>query len=215
MSPLDAEIQTALKILSRGAEGVDAVLGMNAAENRFSLALSSLQQLAEEQGIPIAIVGGLGAIRYGYPAATQDIDVAVSKDQLSALLSVASRYGFVIAFESKLGWHTLTHGDVEINIVPEGGSARDSSPTRIPGPQQMGIDSGLGYASIETWVELKISSGRQKDRAHVVEVLKLADPNTVEKIRSHLNSVHELYEQTMLDLLAEAESEREQEQERK
>jgi len=70
--------------------------------------------------------------------------------------------GFKVAWESTLGWHALTHEDVEINIVPEGGKARDTSPTLIPGPDQMGVKSGLEYASIESWMELKISSGRHR-----------------------------------------------------
>jgi uncharacterized protein (UPF0147 family) len=35
-------------------------------DNRFAAALSALETLATSQNIPIAIVGGLGAIRYGY-----------------------------------------------------------------------------------------------------------------------------------------------------
>ncbi len=91
-----------------------------------------------------------------------------------------------------------------LNIVPEGGKARDTSPTLIPGPQQMGLDTGLHFAPIEYWMELKISSGRQKDRAHVVEVLKTMNQSGVEK-----------YEQTFIELLTEAETERQQEKGRK
>jgi len=58
--------------------------------------------------------------------------------------------------------------------------------------QQMGVESGLQYASIESWVELKISSGRQKDQAHIVEVLKKSVPSTIESIQRHLADVHTL-----------------------
>lgn len=215
MPQFTSDIELALSTLNRGCEGIDAVMEMSTDGNRFSRALSDLQQLANEQNIPIAIVGGLGAIRYGYPAATQDIDIAVCKDQLRELIRLAPRYGMVVAWESKTGWHTLTHGDVEINVVPEGGRARDASPTEIPGPQQMGVDSGLKYASIESWVELKISAGRQKDRAHVVEVLKKADETTIARIRDHLARVHAEYELAFRQLLAEAIEERQQEKKRR
>lgn len=109
----------------------------------------------------------------------------------------------------------MTYGDVEINIVPEGGKARDSSPTDIPGPQQMGVETGLQYASIESWIELKISSGRQKDRAHVVEVLKKADEATIEKINRHLAAIHTEYQTTFALLTTEAIEERRQEQGRR
>ena len=183
--------------------------------NRFSRALEDLQRLASELHFPIAIVGGLGAIRYGYPAATQDIDVAVGKEDLPKLLLAATRYGFKVAWESKSGWHTLTHGDVEINIVPESGKANDRSPTTIPGPKSMGVSVGLEYASIESWTELKISSGRQKDRAHVVEVLKKTDARSIEQIRLHLEKVHESYELTFRQLLQEAIDEDRQEKDRR
>ena len=86
MSQLNTEINLALNTLCRGCESIEAVLNMSTEGNRFSRALSDWQRLADEQDIPIAIVGGLAAIRYGYPAATQDIDIAVSKDQLHKLL---------------------------------------------------------------------------------------------------------------------------------
>lgn len=215
MSQLIPEIQQSLSTLVRGCEGIEAVMNTNSDANRFSRALEDMQRLALEQGIPIAIVGGLGAIRYGYPAATQDIDVAIAKDQLAALVLVAPKYGFKIQWESKTGWHTLMHGDVEINVVPEGGKARDTSPTEIPSPVQMGVPIGLAYASIESWMELKISSGRQKDRAHVVEVLKKADESTVERIRHYLSQVHASYQATFSELLAEAIDENRQERGRR
>lgn len=213
---LSPQIQRALKTLSRGSESIAAVLNMTPTdENRFVAALADLQRLADENAIPIAIVGGLGAIRYGYPAATQDIDIGVSRDQLDTLIRVAKTYGFVVAWESKIGWHTLMHDDVEINVVPEGGKARDTSPTTIPGPTEMGVDSGLQYAKLESWVELKVSSGRQKDHAHVVEVLKKTDAVTVEKIQAHLGSVHQQYLDAFEQLRKQAIEEGKQEDRRR
>lgn len=213
--PLSPSIVSAIRILERGSECIDAVRTMNAVENRFTRALEGLQRLAEQYNIPIAIVGGLGAIHFGYPAATQDIDIAIGIEHSEKIVEAAKRLGFKIAWESKLGWHTFTHEDVEINVVPEGGRARETSPTVIPGPKQMGVTSGLAYASIESWMELKISWGRQKDRAHVVEVLKLSVRETIERIRAHLRHVHESYEQIFAELLMEAEAEHQQEKDRR
>ena len=211
--PLD--IASALNTLSRGCEGIDTVMNTNKEENRFSRALEALQRLSMDTEMPIAIVGGLAAIRYGYPAATQDIDIAVCQVHLEQLIQVAPQYGFKIAWESKTGWHTLMHGDVEINIVPEGGKARDSSPTRIPSPRDMGVLQGVQYASIESWVELKISSGRQKDRAHIVEVLKKSDDKSIAEIDRHLANVDLTYQTAFKNLVAEAIEERHQEQNRR
>jgi thiamine biosynthesis protein ThiC len=212
---LTSEMDKAIAILSRGCEGIEAVMSSNLEANRFTNAFEDLQRLSTENQIPIAIVGGLAAIRYGYSAATQDIDIAISKRDLETLVHVASRYGFKVVWESKIGWHTLTHGDVEINVVPEGGRARDSSPTEIPGPTEMGVMSGMDYARIESWVELKISSGRQKDLAHIVEVLKKSEQPTIKRIIDHLEHTNESYKKMFDGLLVEAVKERQQEQNRR
>ena len=213
--PLANDILSALAVLNRRGESVQAVMGTNKAENRFSIALAALEKLAIENELPIAIVGGLAAIRYGYPAVTDDIDVAVAQSQLGLLLSLAPHYGFRVVWTAKSGWHTLEFGDVEINIVPEGGRARDTSPTSIPGPAELGVARGLGYASLPSWMELKISSGRQKDRAHIVEVLKKSDSANIASIREHLSTVHEGYLQMFEQLVADAQLESEQENERR
>ena len=184
-------------------------------ENRFTSALTDLQRLARDKGISIAIVGGLGAIRYGYPAATQDIDIAIAREQLNDFVRHAKSYGFTLAWESKLGWHTLMHDDVEINVVPEGGKARDSSPTTIPSPVEMGVVVGLDYARLESWVELKISSGRQKDHAHIVEVLKKTDQSSVQRIQKHLQGVHADYLSSFNRLRHQSQDEANQENQRR
>ena len=210
--PLAREILESLVVLDRGSESVRAVL--EAEENRFSRALRDLQNLALGEGIPIAIVGGLAAIRYGYPAATQDIDIVVARSQLDALVQAAPKYGFKVAWRTKSGWHTLTDGDVEIYVVPEGGKAGSSVPTTIPGPAQLGVAKGLDYATLPGWIELKLSSGRQRDRAHVVDVLKKAAPQTVQLARKHLSHVHHSYLSLFDELLAKAKQEKSQERKR-
>lgn len=209
---LPKEVFDSLAILNRGSESVRAVL--MAEDNRFSRALEDLQRLAINEKIPIAIVGGLGAIRYGYPAATQDIAIVVAQNQLAKLILSAPRYGFKILWESLSGWHTLTHGEVEINIVPEGGKARKTAPTCIPSPQILGVLQGIDYALLPGWMELKISSGRQEDCAHVVEVMKKTDENALTMARNHLVSVHQNYVQIFDQLYEDAKAEIDQENER-
>ena len=212
---MNSEIFNALVTLNRGSEAIAAVLQMNDEENRFVRTLDALKVLAEEEKIAIAIVGDLGAIHYGYPAATQDIDVAIGKDQLERFVQVAPKYGFKIACNASSGWHTLMHGDVEVNVVPEGRKAKDNSPTTIPSPSQLGVPSGLGYANLPGWTELKISSARQKDQAHIVEVLKKCSDATIEQVRNHLLDVHESYERLFIQLSDQAVDERRQEAERR
>jgi hypothetical protein len=211
-NPLGKSILDAAAVLERGSESVRGV--MAGEENRFTRALADLQQLSLEEEIPIAIVGGLGAIRYGYPAATQDIEIVAPRDQLEKLVKSAPAYGFTVAGEAKSGWHTLMHGDVEINIVPEGGRARDSAPTTIPGPAALGVPRGLDYASLPGWIELKLGSGRQKDRAHIVEVMKKTDEAPLQAAREYIARVHQSYLELFDQLLEEARDEKVQEQQR-
>jgi len=206
------DILMTARVLQRGAESVRAVMSNEV--NRFSSALDALRSLATAERIPIAIIGGLGAIRYGYPAATQDIDVAVGRGDLDRFMNAATQYGLTIAWEASSGWHTLMHGDVEINIVPEGGKARNTAPTTIPGPIALGVNEGLEYASLAGWLELKLSSARQKDRAHIVEVLKKTPEAQIDTARERIAQVNDGYAALFDDLLAEARKEREQEHER-
>ncbi len=211
-SPLANDVLAAANRLARGSDSVRAVMGTE--ENRFTRALADLNRLAVTEGISIAIVGGLAAIHYGYPAATQDIDIALARLDLDRFLLAAPAYGFRVLWRWESGWHTLTHGDVEINVVPEGGRAKNTSPTTIPAPAAMGVSQGLGYASLPVWIELKIGAGRQKDRAHVVEVLKKTADLELVAIRAALNLVDAGYAATFEQLLEDAVEERRQEEER-
>jgi hypothetical protein len=209
---LSAELRAGAALLQRGSESIRAVTV--AEPNRFTRAFEALNRLAHADGIPLAIVDGLAAIHFGYPAITEDIDIAVSKDDLERLLASAPHYGFKVKWRSTTGWHTLSFEDVEINIVPEGGKARDASPTTIPGPRALGVTAGLSYSDLPGWIELKLSSGRAKDRTHVVEVLKNIGDAQIAAIRQHTAGVHAQYATLLDQLIAEAEDEKRQEQER-
>jgi len=208
------EIFESLQILERRCESIASVRGMSQQNNRFSRAILALERLGLEHQMPIAIVGGLGAIRYGYAAATDDIDIVVAECDSDRILELAPTFGFKILWRGKSGWHTLTMGDVEINIVPAGGRARDTSPTKIPSPSALGVEAGIGYAALPGWMELKISSGRQKDFGHIVEVIKRLEDSTVELVRHHLSAVHTDYRVTFDRLVQQAAEEQQQERRR-
>jgi hypothetical protein len=103
---------------------------------------------------------------------------------------------------------------VRIEVVPEGAKPNKNAPTTIPGPQQLGVSEGSGYASIEGWIETKLGSGRMFDRGDVVQVLKKTDPATIAKIREHVAQVHSLYLRLFDELATAAEEEKQQEAER-
>ena len=212
---LSSSLTSALDTLHYRSASVEAVMNRFSSENRFTKAITALDELARRESVPIAIVGGLAAIHYGYPAVTEDIDIAVGQADLEKLINKAAEYGFKVVLKAESGWHTLEYGDVEINVVPEGGRAKNDSPTTIPGPIAMGVVSGVDYADLPHWVELKISSNRRKDQTHIVEVLKAQPLAVVEQIEHYLKSVHGQYWTPFRELAAEAVQERDQEDERR
>src|SRR5207248_10542415 len=133
---------------------------------------------------------------------------------LELLLRVSLKYGIKVIWKDPEDWHKLQCEGVSIDVVPEGRKPRKDAPTAIPGPEQLGVRAGAGYAAIGGWTETKLGSYRVQDRADVVQVIKVIRPSTVKKIRKHLGTVHAIYLQRFDELLAAAEEEEEQERER-
>jgi hypothetical protein len=193
---------------------VAAVKGQEGQESKFAKALATLETLSRKEGIPLAIVGGLAAIHHGYERFTKDIDVVVPSRNLDIFARIAPQYGIKVIWKDRDGWHKLQCEGVPIDVVPEGRKARKDAPTAIPGPEQLGIREGAGYASIGGWMETKLAAYRVQDRADVVQVLKATTPATVRRIRKHLGDAHATYLRRFDELLAAAKEEKEQERER-
>jgi len=197
--------------LYRRAAVIRAVRG--GAVNVFSEALAKLEDVSRRLGSPLAIVGGLAGIHYQAVVTTLDIDVVVARDRLTDFLDQCVAAGLEIKHRSEHGWHTVLFrsGDetVEIQVVPEGEkSPRDPAyapPT--PGPTELGVASGLGYASFAAWVALKLVANREKDRYHLVESLKKASPAQIAEVVVRLRPMHPSYVQEFERLVRAAEDE--------
>ena len=193
---------------------VAVVKGQDARESKFARALATLEDLSRKEGIPLAIVGGLAAIHHGYERFTNDIDVVVRSRNLDILTRVAPQYGIKVIWKDPDGWHKLQCEGVSIDVVPEGRKPRKDAPTSIPGPEQLGVRKGAGYATLGGWMETKLGSCRVQDRADVVQIIKGATAANLRKIRKHLAKAHALYLQRFDELLTIAKEETEQERER-
>jgi hypothetical protein len=183
-------------------------------EAKFSKVLATLEKLSRKEDIPLAVVGGLGAIHHGYERFTKDIDIVAPSANLDVLARVAPHYGIKLIWKDPEGWHKLQCEGVPIDIVPAGRKARKDAPAPIPEPEQLGVREGAGYADIAGWVETKLGSYRVQDRADVVQILKLATAATLRKIRKRLADVHAIYLRRFDELHAAAKEEIEQERER-
>jgi hypothetical protein len=193
---------------------VAAVKGHEAQESKFTKALATLTALSRKEGIPLAIVGGLAAIHHGCERFTKDIDVVVRSGNLDTFLRVAPHYEIKVIWRDPDGWHKLQCEGVPIDVVPEGRKPRRDAPADIPGPEQMGVREGVGYAAIAGWIETKLGSYRVQDRADVVQVIKVTAPATLRRVRKHLGKVHAIYLQRFDELLEAAKEEKDQERER-
>jgi hypothetical protein len=180
-------------------------------ESKVGKALAALETLSIKEGIPLAIVGGLAAIRHGYERFTKDIDIVVRSANLDVLTRVAPRYGIKVVWKDPDGWHKLLFEGVPIDIVPEGRKPRKDAPTTIPSPDQLGVKEGAEFASIAGWVETKLGSYRIQDQADVVQVIKAITAAKARRIRKHLEKVHVIYLRRFDELLAAAKEEEDQE----
>jgi len=193
---------------------VAAVKGREEQESKFTKALATLKTLSRKEGFPIAIVGGLAAIHHGYERFTKDIDIVVRSQNLDVLARVAPHYGIKVIWKDPEGWHKLQCEGVSIDVVPEGRKPRKDAPTVIPGPEELGVREGTGYANIGGWMETKLGSYRVQDQADVVQVLKTITHVVMRRIRKHLAKVHAIYLRRFDELLAAAHEEKEQERTR-
>jgi hypothetical protein len=195
-------------------ERVVAAVNGEAPESKFARVLATLEGLSRQEGIAMAIVGGLAAIHHGYQRFTKDIEVITESEHLDVLTRVAPRYGIKVIWKDPDGWHKLQCQGVPIDVVPAGRKPRKDAPTTIPSPKQLGVAAGAGYAGLGGWVETKLGSYRVQDQADVVQVIKSATPATLRKVRKHLEKAHAVYARRFDDLTAAALAEQEQERDR-
>lgn len=183
--------------------------------NIFAETMAQLDQAARESGTPVAVVGGLAAIRYGVPVTTIDIDLVVARDGLAPFLEAAQRHGLTVKRSSPDGWHALEfhHGTevVGVEIVPEGGrTPRDPADApSVPHPRELGVTAGLDYATFPGWVALKLVASRDKDRYHLVEAFKQASPEQIAACVVQIRALPSRYLREFERLVRAAEEERE------
>ncbi len=158
-----------------------------------------------------AVVGGGWAVwRHGYVnRVTQDIDIVLAASQIDNFLKAASVSGFNVLDRVPGRWPKLEHKDtgIQVDILPEGerpGVPPDLAPTKIPSPKALGAVAGaLKYIELQGLVELKLAAGRMKDKADIVELLRV-NPDQSEQLREHLTQVHTDYVAAFDQLLQEA-----------
>jgi hypothetical protein len=183
-------------------------------DSHFDRVFQTLGTIARKKGIAMAIVGGVAAIHHGYERLTNDVDVVIGRRDLDAIIRVAPSYGMKVIWQDPSGWHKLELEDVRVEIVPEGSKPSPHAPTTVPGPKQLGVSSGMGFATLEGWIETKLGSARRQDQADIVQVIKRISPSALNRIRKHIGGVHAKYLSLLEELAPAARQEKKQEKER-
>jgi hypothetical protein len=177
---------------------------------RYGRVIQALDHLLEVIGCEAVVAGGWAVWRYGFLGrVTQDVDIVVPAGRIDELLRTAAVSGFEVLPTREGTWPKLRHkeSDVSVDLLPEGarpGSPAKPAPTTIPHPSQLGAcGNRLHYADLPGLIELKLAAGRARDESDVVELIR-ANPNQVDAVRKHLETVHERYRAAFIALAARA-----------
>ncbi|MFV2068892.1 MAG: nucleotidyltransferase domain-containing protein, partial [Pirellulales bacterium] len=146
---------------------------------RYGRVVRTLDQVLRACDCESVVGGGWAVWRHGYVGrVTQDIDIALPRDQINDFLQAASVSGFEVIAQGERLWPKLRHREtgIDVDVLPEGGRpgvASRLAPTTIPHPKSMGAVRGvLRYMSLPSLIELKLAAGRLRDEADVVELLR-------------------------------------------
>jgi hypothetical protein len=142
-------------------------------------AMEKLVRLLEQEGIPYAIVGALALNEYGYRRATEDVDVLLTRDGLSAFKKAFLGRSYVEKFHGSRGLRDTEHG-VDIDVVVSGEYPGDGlpKPVRFPDPGEAAKRGRrIALLSLEKLLEIKLASGmsaphRLRDLADVLELIR-------------------------------------------
>jgi hypothetical protein len=163
-----ASIADALEALSSMEKGRPYSLRPDDPKRRLADELASI---AGELGVTPVVIGGLAVNHHGYLRLTADLDILVSKASASAL----SR-----RLRSEPGWRRHAEGyrngalGVSVDICVEGERTAPGSSETFPDPGDLKTirTEPLPVPALSELIALKVMSGRARDDADVVELLK-------------------------------------------
>jgi hypothetical protein len=178
-------------------------------DNRYEEALEALRDLSEEEGIPMAIVGGAATIHHGYPRFTEDIDIVVKTKDFERIVKVCYKYDIDIVSFNPTGFHELGYKGVKIEVIQEGAFGHHENDAEwVPSPATLGVSSGMGFTSLVGLVRLKLGAARMKDEADIVEVLKNTTPEKIREVQGFLAGFGHGFAERFETLLARATEEK-------
>ncbi len=142
-------------------------------------ALRRLAAALDEEGIPYAIAGAMALNAYGYRRVTNDVDVLLTREGLSAFKAKRLGRGWVEKFPGSRGMRDSSGVVIDVLIAGDYPGDGKPKPVRFPDPSVAVTGDGFRVLSLRDLVELKLASGisspnRLKDLADVQELVRHA-----------------------------------------
>ena len=130
-----------------------------------------LARICKETGVEPVVIGGLAVNHHGYMRATVGVDVLVARGEVIALYR---------RLRSAPGWRRYAEGfkntqlGIGLDIRVEGEQTAPGSTEEFPDPAQLRTVAvyPLPVPTLPELLALKVMSGRARDDADVVELLK-------------------------------------------
>jgi hypothetical protein len=143
-------------------------------------ALGKITRRLHDLGIPYAVADGMALFRHGYRRFTEDVDILVTREGLTAIHTHLEGRGYLPPFPKSKHLRDTELG-VKIEFLVTGDYPGDGKPKPVafPDPPAVAVEhEGVHYLNLPTLIELKLASGmtnpqRMKDLADVIELIKV------------------------------------------
>lgn len=132
---------------------------------------AELRALCRELDVKPVIIGGLAVSHHGYERFTADVDILLSREEAARLYR---------RLKSEPGWKRYAEGfkntffDVGLDVCVEGERTSPRSEEVFPNPREVRTLAvrPIPVIDLAGLIALKVKSGRARDDADVVELLK-------------------------------------------
>ncbi|HEX9710715.1 MAG TPA: hypothetical protein VGB42_12220 [Candidatus Thermoplasmatota archaeon] len=163
-----SSLARALEAMASMEKGRPYALRPEDAKRRLA---DDLARLCQEEGVEPLVIGGLAVNHHGYMRVTADVDILVSREEAVPLYR---------RLKSEAGWRRHAEGfkntivGVGLDICVEGERTSPGSTEEFPSPADLKKVRvrPLPVPALSELIALKVMSGRARDDADVVELLK-------------------------------------------
>lgn len=166
-------------------------------ESAVHRAIHRLARRLHELDVSYVIAGGMALVEHGYQRTTVDVDVLVTRDELSRIQDSLTGLGYLPPFAGSKNLRDTEDG-VRIEFLVTGDYPGDGKPKPVAFPDphapEVAIErDGIRFLDLVPLIELKLASGmtspgRLKDLADVQELIRVRklDESFAEKLNPYV-----------------------------